>query len=279
MKTFRFITLCLVTASTSAFAQSADTPSTSNAPKNDWSGFIAVGPGAVPKYDGARKYELVPFVTVNIKYRNITFEAFGLGAKLDVLSEFTGGSVFGGPAFALHLGRNSKNTTGAVKLLDKIKTQAEGGGFIGYKLGGNEYGEGQVKLEVSALGNSKGFQTGAELTWQAVRTRAFFVDVDSSLNFASAKYMRTYFGVTPAESLASGIAAYRPKGGLRDIGSDITVGYRFTSSWGVVANAGINYLVGDAGKSPIVNGIDPVLLKKTGSRLQAFSGIGVFYKF
>src|SRR3546814_3702144 len=64
--------------------------------------------------------------------------------------------------------------------------------------------------------------------------------------------MRSYFGVTAEESLRSGLAAYRPGGGLRDVGAGATLGYRLSRRWGLIARAGANRYLGDAGDSPIV---------------------------
>ncbi len=46
-----------------------------------------------------------------------------------------------------------------------------------------------------------------------------------------ADYMRTCFGVTPAESAASGIAAYNPSGGFKGVGAEITGRLEFMPQW------------------------------------------------
>ena len=91
------------------------------------------------------------------------------------------------------------------------------------------------------------------------------------LSFASAKYMNTYFGVTPAESLASGLAAYRPGGGFRGAGLGGTATWDIDRNWFVRADATWTRLSDDAAASPIV--------RAAGSRDQFTVGLGAAYRF
>lgn len=70
--------------------------------------------------------------------------------------------------------------------------------------------------------------------------------------FGNARFMRTYFGVTPAESAASGLAAYRPDGGLQSVGLEIGAYQPLNDDWGITASLRYDRLKDDAANSPIV---------------------------
>jgi MipA family protein len=242
-----------------------------------WSGFIAAGPGAAPTYEGGRKYTIIPFVSGDLKYRSATFEFRGLGARLDVFSLFGNGAVYGGPAVQFRLPRD-KDVGGPVALLDEVKFNAEGGGFIGVGFGGNQAGRGRIKLELSGYVGSKGLNGTALASYALVRTEKIFVDIDNSVSFANKKFMRTYFGVTPAEALRSGLEAYTPDASIKNIDTGITIGYQFNSRWGIVANGNYSYLIGDAGKSSLVKD-KSLKVAGSGSRSQFIGGVGILYRF
>ncbi len=283
MRKFTFVAICCALASSQALAQSTDEMSSDETPEGNWSGFISAGPGAAPEYEGAKTYQVIPFISADLKYRSVTLEVRGTSARLDVLSAlsgFGGGAIYGGPAVAFKLPRD--NTVGSVgspiRALTKIPFQVEAGGFIGLKLGGNEAGRGQFRIEATALGGAKGFEATGRISYALVRSRKVFVDVDNSLTYANDKYMQTYFGVTPLEATASGLAAFKPGAGIKDVSSGLMIGYQFNKRWGIVANGNYSYLVGDAAKSPIVKGRLTGVTGE-GSRSQFVGGVGILFRF
>ena len=88
---------------------------------------------------------------------------------------------------------------------------------------------------------------------------------------SDARYQRAYFAVTPAASLASGLPAYRPGGGIQGVAVASGMSYQLNSRWGLFGYARYERLVGDAARSPIV--------REFGSRNQLSGGIGLNYTF
>ena len=77
------------------------------------------------------------------------------------------------------------------------------------------------------------------------------------MSFGSARFMDTYFGVSPEESRASGIAAFEPEGGVYGAGMELGARYLFNDRWGVEGAARWTRLLNGAADSPIVeNGAD-----------------------
>lgn len=243
-----------------------------DAPRGGAHGFFAIGPGMVPAFDGAKKYQLIPLMIANVGWKGVNLEVRGLGARLDLLGD---SRVQIGPVFNFRGNRDSaKDGSGRVKLLNDVDSSMEVGGYIGYRLGGNQYGKGELAFDLTLAKDVNdghdGLVGSAQVSYAAVRTQKFFLNVDAQTTFVDKKYMRAFFGVTPAEATRSGLAAYRPDGGIRDAGAGITAGYQFNEKWGVIARAGANYYLGDAKKSPIVD---------EGSKLQAVGGLALSYRF
>jgi MipA family protein len=273
------IAASLVLVAAPALAQSSDGASASGdvASEGNWSGFIGAGPGVAPEFEGASQKELIPFIFAELRFRDVTLEVRGLGARLDVLGAFGNTSLYGGPAVRVRLPRDNK-VEGPVARLNEITTQVSAGGYLGYRVGGDDTGRGRVSFEVTGLTSSKGFEGTGAISYAAVRSERFFVDFGVNSTYANAKYMRTYFGVTAAESVRSGLAAFRPGGGIKDVGSDLTIGFNLSRRWSLVANSSYNYLLGDAADSPIVKGVSP-LVKGKGSRNQFVGGVGIVFRF
>jgi outer membrane scaffolding protein for murein synthesis (MipA/OmpV family) len=241
-------------------------------PQEGVHGFFAIGPGAVPAFDGAKKYQLIPLMIANVGWKDVNLEVRGLGARLDVLGD---SRVQIGPIFNFRGNRDSaKDGSGRVKLLNDVDSSIEVGGYVGYRLGGNQYGQGEVAFDLSLakdVGDGHdGLIGSAQVSYAPLRSQKFFLNLDAQTTFVDKKYMRAFFGVTPAEAARSGLAAYRPGSGVRDAGAGVTAGYQFSEKWGLIARAGANYYLGDAKDSPIVD---------EGSKLQAVGGLALFFRF
>lgn len=92
------------------------------------------------------------------------------------------------------------------------------------------------------------------------------------LSFANSRYMGRVFGVTPAESLASGVMpADRPGGGLKSAGLMLAASYDWSPKWRTTVWGRYDRLLAEAASSPIVT--------KTGSPNQFTLGATVAYSF
>ena len=92
--------------------------------------------------------------------------------------------------------------------------------------------------------------------------------VKSSLTFADDNYMRTYFGISDAQSHLSGLNRFKAGSGFKDFTLDWIYNHYLSRHWGLKGVIGYKYLVGDAADSPLVT-----------SKGQMSFGIGLFYKF
>ncbi|XVJ70255.1 MAG: MipA/OmpV family protein [Rhizobacter sp.] len=74
--------------------------------------------------------------------------------------------------------------------------------------------------------------------------------VSTGVTWASGQYMRSYFGITPSESSASGYAIHDADSGFRDVRGGTGLRYELNPRWVIVANASVQRLVGQAASSP-----------------------------
>jgi outer membrane scaffolding protein for murein synthesis (MipA/OmpV family) len=71
------------------------------------------------------------------------------------------------------------------------------------------------------------------------------------LSFGDARNMQTYFGVTDADAVKTGLPAFSPGAGLKDVHAGIGLTTALTKRWIVFANVGGSKLLGDAAASPL----------------------------
>lgn len=78
-------------------------------------------------------------------------------------------------------------------------------------------------------------------------------DLSLSVGFSAAtrSYMRTWHGVTPAQSQTSGLPEYAPDAGLRDARIGLTWRGELSPRWGAFAGMTASRVIGPAARSPL----------------------------
>ncbi|MEM7276768.1 MAG: MipA/OmpV family protein [Pseudomonadota bacterium] len=108
---------------------------------------------------------------------------------------------------------------------------------------------------------------GADYHWRLADER-LFLSLGADLSGSSKDNQQTDFGITPAQSLASGYREYSPDGGLKSLGLSFAAEYEVNRQWYLYAQADYERLLGDVADSPIVFDENNVEV-----------GLGVFYRF
>jgi MipA family protein len=86
--------------------------------------------------------------------------------------------------------------------------------------------------------------------------------------WADDEYHEAFFGVTAAQFAASGLTAFTPDAGFKDVHLALNGAFDLTDRWTLRAFGKVTQLIGDAADSPIVD-----------SDLQLSGGAGVTYRF
>lgn len=74
------------------------------------------------------------------------------------------------------------------------------------------------------------------------------------VSFGSQRFMNTYFGISPEDSEASGLASFAPEAGIYGAGMELGARYLFNERWGIEGAARWTRLLNSAADSPVVTG-------------------------
>lgn len=111
---------------------------------------------------------------------------------------------------------------------------------------------------------------GGGYAWRTLDDR-LFVNLNADLSGSNADNQRTDFGITSAQSQATGYPEFDPDGGLKSFGLSVSLDYKVNDRWFVFADVDYERLLGDVADSPLVADI--------GSENNVEFGIGFYYRF
>ncbi len=240
------------------FASVAALPAAAQtAPDGAYDAILTLGGGArfQPEWDGAKSYTLSPFPIVGLKF---------------LRSPFSGEAVQDGalsisPTFRALTKRNFKAGDPLFGLTD-VGLAVELGVKVEYT--GPWY---RAFVEVrQGVGGHQGELLDLGVDGILRPDPKWTLAAGPRLSFASADYMQTYFGVSRADSLRSGIAAYDAHGGFRGAGLGGSITWDVDRAWFIRADASWTRLSNTAADSPVV--------RLDGSRDQFTVGLGAAYK-
>ena len=267
----------LLLAAAPAFAQEEAPP-----PDDGNTLTIGVGAGFVPSYEGSDDYSLIPAAVVRGKVGGHSFFTRGLQLYLDAIPEPPGPGIdlAIGPVVGVRLNRTSGIKDARVKALGKLDTAYEVGGFVGIgKTGVITSDYDNLSVRVSYLKDVGGAHESHVITpsieYGTPLSRNAYVGLSLSADFVGDGYADYYYDVTPAGSLASGLATYDADGGFKSWSLSLAGAHSITGDLlgglGLFAVGAYTRLSGDFADSPIVS--------TAGSRHQWFGAIGLSYTF
>jgi outer membrane scaffolding protein for murein synthesis (MipA/OmpV family) len=210
-----------------------------------WDVILGAGPMIAPIYEGSDEFRVTAIPLISATF----------GEQLVVDPRGVSVTVFSDEAFGIRLragydrGRDEDDSDRLTGLGDIDPGVALGATFaydlgqvelrtsIGRIFGGNEGTIGDVGAEVSGNYGPVRLTAGASAIW------------------ADTSYMDTNFGITPAQSARSGLAAYSVDGGFRRVQADASAAYMLTANWAVRGRVVLGALIGDAADSPVVEDV------------------------
>ena len=217
------------------------------------------GVASAPKYFGASRNSISPGGAFG--FTGLSFGRVQLGNP-DGPAQFATGSGLRGSLRYIPKRKGEKELAG----LDDVKASLEIGAGVHHTA---EFWQVFADLRYGVIGHKA---VAGELGANAIYRGAngLVVHAGPRAGFGNARFMRSYFGVTDAESAASGLAAYRPSGGVHSVGVELGMYQPLSDDWGITGTLRYDRLRGDAGNSPIV---------RQGSRDQVGASIGVTRHF
>lgn len=225
-------------------------------PQDDLVFTVGGGLAARPDWDGSKKMVLAPMPIFGLKFLRSPFTGqpssdtgFGIAPSARWLSKrsFGGGSPLAGlpdVADTFEAGLTVDYTDTSFRAFATVRQ-----GFGGHRGQIAELGLDGILHPLDRLSLSAG----------------------PRVSFASADYMRAYWGVTAAAAPSSGVAAYDPGSGYRGAGLGAIATWKIDERWFVKGEASWTRLSDAYARSPIA--------RAEGSRDQFSVGVGVGWKF
>jgi len=203
-----------------------------------------------PVYDGSRAYRVSGGPVINIRYRDIAFISTGEGIGFNVLR---GDHYQVGLGVTYDFGR---------KMRDDL-TNLQGMGDISAAPVGKLYGSWVLSrkfpliLRVSArqyMGGAQGAVGDAAVYLPLPgSSKSFVMFAGPSITMATRHYLQTLYGVTPAQSAASGHPVYEiPRAGTSAAGVGFSATKFVTERLLLNVDAALNQVRGSPAHSPVV---------------------------
>jgi outer membrane scaffolding protein for murein synthesis (MipA/OmpV family) len=226
---------------------------------------IGAGIGVTPDYEGSSDYKAVPIPFGEAKFDNGMFVRLqGLNLRANLLP---GDTWRLGPVYNYRPSRSHVDND-KVDDLKNISDANELGAFGGFN-SNNWF----VDLEFLAdTGNAhEGWYSTLKVGYNWIISDPWILTIGGHGTYADGDYMSTYFGIDGADAARSGLDTYNADAGIKDIGLDIGVDWKFWEGLSARGIVSISQLVEDADdSSPVTD---------EGSETQFFGGVLVIYKF
>ncbi|MGH9560758.1 MAG: MipA/OmpV family protein, partial [Terracidiphilus sp.] len=214
----------------------------------DWRVILGTAAEVQPVYAGSQAYRLQGGPVVNIWYRDIAFVTTGEGIGYNFLR---GDHYYLGAGVTYDFGRRERDDYTNLRGMGDIASAPVAKLFGSYVLskkfplilrvdarqliGGANGAVGDIGVYMPLPGSSKKF--------------ALFAG--PSITLATHRYLQSEFGVTPAQSLASGHPIFDPHAGMEAVGVGLSATSFLTDHWLLNLDAAISKLKGSPDVSPV----------------------------
>ncbi|MEA3003615.1 MAG: MipA family protein [Sphingomonadales bacterium] len=243
---------------------------------------IGVGAAYLPSYEGSDDYEFTPVALAFGKVAGFSFATRGSSLSADLIRSGSDAPVTFqvGPLANLRLNRSSRIRDPQVRALGKIKRAVELGGYAGLSFNKLLDPYDSLSFRISYKHDVSGVHRDGiwepTLEYQTPVSTRTFVMLSGSAERVGDRFARTYFSVTPAGSLRSGLPVYNAHGGWKNVRATLMLGQALTGDLrhpGLSLFAGVSYgrMLGNFRRSPIVS--------VAGSPNQYLATAGLAYSF
>ena len=214
----------------------------------EWRVVLGAAAESQPVYAGASAYKVQGGPVINIQYRDIAFFSTGDGLGVNFLR---GDHYRVGVAIAYDLGRRERDDYANLKGMGDISAAPVAKVFGSYVLSKKF----PLILRLDAkqiIGGANGAIADAGLYMPLPgSSKRFVMFAGPSIELATHKYLQSEFGVTPAQSLATGHPVFDPHAGMVSVGVGFSATWFFTEHWLLNTDAALNKFKGSPDVSPI----------------------------
>lgn len=246
----------------------------------DWLS-VGIGGGYGPSYDGSDDYVFYPAPLLQGRLGGIGIQPRPAGLALDFIPDSGDGVGLAlGPVARVRTNRARQIKDPVVEAAGELDTAIEVGANAGLSFPKVLHGYDSLSFGVDALWDVSGAHGGMTLTPSVTYFTPLSRGIAASLSLSAERgngdYMRYYYSVTPAQSLASGLPQFTADSGWSKAGATVLLGIDFD---GDLTNGGLagvlvgghSRMLGDAKDSPYTS--------LRGSTGQWFGAVGIGYTF
>jgi outer membrane scaffolding protein for murein synthesis (MipA/OmpV family) len=214
----------------------------------EWRVVLGLAAEVQPVYDGSRAYRLQGGPVINIQYRDIAFASTGEGIGVNFLR---GDHFRLGAAITYDFGRRERDDYANLHGMGNLSAAPAAKLFGSYVLskkfplilradvrqlvGGANGTVGDVGIYMPLPGSSK----------------KFVMFAGPSITMATRRFLQSEFGVTPAQSLASGHPVFDAHAGADAVGVGFSATRFLTDHWLLNLDCAIDRLKGSPDVSPV----------------------------
>ena len=211
---------------------------------------LGVGMAVQPNYEGARDYRAKPYPIINAEsgpFFAQTGEGFydstdnGIGLKLIHTPSFT----FGVGASILWGYDQDDVPRGIGGVPDALGANA----FMSTNLSDYVF---RLSATQAVTHQDRGLLVNAKLSYPYAATSALTLTPSIATSWGNQKYMGSYFGVSQGAGASTGLGAYDPSSGIKDVAVGVSANYAVTSHFSLTGSVGAGRVVGPAADSPLV---------------------------
>jgi outer membrane scaffolding protein for murein synthesis (MipA/OmpV family) len=242
---------------------------------------IGAGIGYGPSYDGSDDYVAFPAPIIQGRVAGIGIQPRPAGIALDFIPDAGEGvGIALGPVARIRSARARQIKDPVVKAAGELDTAVEVGANVGLSFPKvlNPYDSLSVGTDVlwDVAGAHSGMTIVPSITYFTPLSRGMAASLSLSAEHGDGDFMRYYYSVTPAQSLASGLPTFTADSGWTKAGATLLTAFDFDGNLAngglaAVVISGYSRMLGDAKRTPYTS--------IRGSADQWFGAVGIGYTF
>jgi MipA family protein len=232
-------------AAPNAFAKAFDAVRLDAAAPGKDGGTVGASVIAAYEYQGSDKRRTLVLPVVDYQWANGWFAGItnGIGYNFSDSPQMQYGL-----RLTADQGRNESRAS-TLRGMGDVDGAAEGGAFFNYSLP-----QGLVltsSVRYGAGNNSKGLVVDLGASYSTEIAPKWHMAAGAGITLANAHYMQSFFGVTRAQSAASGYTVHTTGSGTLDVRAHVALTYSIDQKTSVTAALSTSRLLGDAADSPL----------------------------
>ena len=235
---------------------------------------IGLAVGTVPDYLGSDDNTVAVAPMARYQFKDTDRFVLLLANELDV-NLLNNPSWRAGPVLNYSFGREDVDDS-VVDRMKSLDDFLEYGAFVQYRLVDRQNPRNRFMVGLTGLTNSEDGNEGYRVRLAAQYFQQVSQQVDLNLGaglwYADADWNDYYFGVNPGNVGTSGLPFYSAGSGVNQYFANASAIVYFSKNWAMVGGVRYAQISGDAGDSPLVDGV-----AGRGSQNQWIAGVGLTY--